>query len=363
MNIILKLFFFFSGTFISTILIIKVLFGFAKSLGIRGNNNTELRWNAQAKPSLGGIAIFLSVFTSIFTYLVTHPTENIFSNAGFVLFFIGMCLAFFMGLTDDAFDTRPWFKLIMQILCGTLIVCSNNTIPFSSYFALNAFVTVLWVVGLMNSLNMLDNMDGITGSVANAIFVVLFLTSILFCCNILDIYIFIIIGFIGAIFGFLIFNRPPSKLFMGDSGSQLIGYVVAFFSIHIIWNFKGDIEISFWGKSIILMLVFSIPFIDTFSVVFNRIRKGNSPAKGGKDHTTHHLVYYGFSEFKVWVFYSLCSLVFAGFGFFMLFLQIQGYRYWTLLMVIPFLALFYFLFRLTHVHHAHIPKETKNDSF
>lgn len=362
MNWNLKLFLFFSGTFISTLMFIVVLIRFAKTLGIRGNNSKELRWNQNSKPSLGGIAIFLSLFSSIFTYLVTHPSENIFSNTSFVLFFMGMCLAFFMGLTDDAFDTRPFFKLTMQISCGVLIASSNNLIPVSTYSGLNAFVTVLWTVGLMNSLNMLDNMDGITASVANSIFLILILISLIFCCNILDIYIFILVGFVGAIFGFLVFNKPPSKLFMGDSGSQLIGYTVAFFSVHVIWDFKGEIELSFWGKTIILLLIFSMPFIDTFTVVFNRIRRGVSPAKGGKDHTTHHLVYSGFSEFKVWLFYSICSITLGFLGFYMLYLQTKGYLYWTLLLIIPLLVLFYFLFRLTHVYHAHTPKETKNDS-
>lgn len=349
MNLTIKLCLFFSGTFISTIVFIKVLIGFAKTLGIRGNNNTELRWNSQAKPSLGGIAIFLSVFTSIFTYLVSHPAENIFGNATFVLFFIGMCLSFFMGLTDDAFDTRPLIKFLVQILCGVLIVSSNNIIPISPYFALNAFVTVLWTVGLMNSLNMLDNMDGITASVATSIFLIFILTSLFFCCNILDIYIFILIGFIGATLGFLVFNRPPSKLFMGDSGSQLIGFTIAFFSVHVVWDFKGTIDLPFWAKTVILLMILSIPFIDTFTVVFNRIRRGVSPARGGKDHTTHYLFYSGFSEKKVWLFYTCTSLLLGFTGYGILFLFLQGFNYWVIFLLLPLFFLFTYLFRLTHV--------------
>lgn len=97
-----------------------------------------------------------------------------------------------------------------------------------------------------------------------------------------DIYVFILIGFIGAVLGFLTYNKPPSKLFMGDSGSQLIGYTVAFFSVYLLWNFKGVNEIPFWLSTLMLMMILAAPFVDTFTVVFNRIKRGTSPAKEEK---------------------------------------------------------------------------------
>ncbi|NBN99004.1 MAG: hypothetical protein EBV19_07175 [Flavobacteriia bacterium] len=107
MNTTVKIILFFVGTFIATVVFIVVLLQFSKTLGMRARNDTENRWNQNVKPSLGGIAIFLSVFISIITYLISHPHENVFGSSSFVFFFIGMCLAFFMGLTDDAFDTKP----------------------------------------------------------------------------------------------------------------------------------------------------------------------------------------------------------------------------------------------------------------
>jgi UDP-GlcNAc:undecaprenyl-phosphate GlcNAc-1-phosphate transferase len=345
----LKLALFFAGTFVATVVFIIVLLEFSKTLGIRGNNNTEKRWNRNVKPSIGGIAIFLSVFISIVTYLISHPSENIFSNASFVYFFLGMCLAFFMGLTDDAFDTKPLIKLGSQIMCGVLVVASDNVIPISDLFGVNAIFTVIWTVGVMNSLNMLDNMDGITASVAVAVFVNFMVIILWFCCNVLDIYVFILIGFIGAVLGFLTYNKPPSKLFMGDSGSQLIGYTVAFFSVYLLWNFKGVNEIPFWLSTLMLMMILAAPFVDTFTVVFNRIKRGTSPAKGGKDHTTHHLFYAGFSEFQVWVVFSLISFILGAMGILMLYLYTLGITYWILPLISPLLGIFYLLFRLTHV--------------
>jgi UDP-GlcNAc:undecaprenyl-phosphate GlcNAc-1-phosphate transferase len=192
-------------------------------------------------------------------------------------------------------------------------------------------------------------MDGITASVAIAVFTNFIVINLVFCCNVLVIYVFILIGFIGAVLGFLTYNKPPSKLFMGDSGSQLIGYTVAFFSVYLLWNFKGTIEIPFWLSTLILMMILAAPFVDTFTVVFNRIKRGISPAKGGKDHTTHHLVYAGFSEFQVWVTFSLISVILGCIGILMLYFYTLGITYWILPLISPLLVLFYFLFRLTHV--------------
>jgi UDP-GlcNAc:undecaprenyl-phosphate GlcNAc-1-phosphate transferase len=358
----IKLALFFTGTLVATIIFILVLLEFSKTLGIRGKNNTEKRWNQNVKPSIGGIAIFLSVFISIVTYLVSHPTENVFSNSSFIFFFLGMCLAFFMGLTDDAFDTKPLMKLGSQIMCGILVVASNNVIPVSGFFEINALFTVFWTVGVMNSLNMLDNMDGITASAAIAIFIQFMVINLWFCCNVLDVYVFILIGFIGSALGFLTYNKPPSKLFMGDSGSQLIGYTVAFFSVYLLWDFKGVSEIPFWLSTLTLMMILAVPFVDTFTVVFNRIKRGVSPAKGGKDHTTHHLFYAGFSEVKVWITFSLISIVLGGLGIVMLYLYNLGVKYWILPLITPLLGTFYFLFRLTHVVKSPTPnsKSTSN---
>jgi UDP-GlcNAc:undecaprenyl-phosphate GlcNAc-1-phosphate transferase len=356
----LKLLLFFMGTFLVTMLIIRVLLQFAKTLGVRGKNSPELRWNPEIKPSVGGIAIFLSVFISIVTYLVLHPLENIFSNAGFVLFFLGMCLAFFMGLSDDAFDTKPLLKLTAQIVCGGCIACSGVSIPISDSSWINGVVTVIWTVGVMNSINMLDNMDGITASISSSAFLNFLFIGLYFCCDVMDVYVFILIGFVGSILGFLTFNKPPSRLFMGDSGSQLIGYTLAFFSVYILWDFKGLTEIPFWLKTVMLMLILAMPFMDTFTVVFNRIRRNTSPAKGGKDHTTHHLVYAGFNEWQVWLFFSCCSVTLGALGFLMLYLYSIGFQYGILLLLLPWFFLFLFLFRNTHVYQA--PTKTSNNA-
>jgi len=349
MNSSLKLTLFFLGTFLATIALMTVLLEFSRTLGIRGNNNTDKRWSKSIKPSLGGIAIFLSVFISLITYLISHPFENVFSDSSFVYFFVGMCLAFFMGLSDDAFDTKPLIKLTAQIFCGLLIGFSKKLIPVSEVESINLMVTVLWTVGVMNSLNMLDNMDGIAASIATSALINFICISLFFCNHVSDIYIFLLIGFIGATASFLTFNKPPSKLFMGDSGSQLIGYVLAYFSVFILWDEKGISEIPFWVGTLILMMILAMPFIDTFTVVYNRVKRGASPARGGKDHTTHHLVYSGYSEFQVWLIFTAFSFTLGGLGLGMLCLYSAGAGYWILALFFPLIIAFYYFFRRTHV--------------
>ena len=107
MALVVKLLLYFLGTMGFTLLTVYLLLGFAKSLGIRSKNDISVRCSNTSKPSLGGIAIFASVFMAIVIYLISHPTENIFGNQRFLFFFLGISLAFIMGLADDAFNTRP----------------------------------------------------------------------------------------------------------------------------------------------------------------------------------------------------------------------------------------------------------------
>ena len=125
---------------------------------------------------------------------------------------------------------------------------------------------------------------------------------------------------IGAVLGFLKYNIHPSKLFMGDAGSQFIGLFVAFFSIKYLWNVGSDTHHSSWMGVIITLIAFTPAAADTFTVVINRLKKKQSPMVGGKDHTTHHLVYSGLNDKGVWYVFtvigfisSILSIVMVGF--------------------------------------------------
>lgn len=360
MPILSKLLLYFLGTLSFTLLVVYLLLGFAKSLGIRSKNDIHVRWSNTSKPSLGGIAIFASIFMAMIVYLISHPSENIFGNQRFLYFFFGLSLAFFMGLADDAFNTRPLIKLGTQILCGLSLTIGGLVIPLTSISWIDSIVTIIWVVGLMNSLNMLDNMDGITTSISVNIFSFLFVFSLLFNTIAFDIHTFIVIGIIGSLCGFLFVNAPPSKLFMGDSGSQVIGYSVAFYSIYYLWD-QSPKATPNWVTIYVAIMILAIPFIDTFTVSFNRIKQGKSPAKGGKDHTTHHMVYRGFSERQTFIFFWTISFLLGCMGLLIMFLYRQQFSYLSALLLFPFFIAFYYLFKNTHAHKAPNNKDISLD--
>jgi UDP-GlcNAc:undecaprenyl-phosphate GlcNAc-1-phosphate transferase len=275
------------------------------------------------------------------------PEPNVFSNSSFIGLFLSASLAFIMGLSDDAYNTKPLFKLLIQIACGLTLTLTNTSIDLFHISSIDNILTVLWVVILMNSLNMLDNMDGITGTT-----VFFILLSCLMCCYFIGnsnepYWIFTIVAMLGALVGFLRYNVHPSKMFMGDAGSQFIGLFVAFFTIKYLWNLGSITQNHSWVSLIITLTVLTPAAADTLTVVINRIKAGKSPLVGGKDHTTHHLVYAGFSDRQVWYIFTL-----IGFSSFLLSILIIYLVQHNSINVIPvflvfFVSVFYLLYRNT----------------
>jgi UDP-GlcNAc:undecaprenyl-phosphate GlcNAc-1-phosphate transferase len=161
----------------------------------------------------------------------------------------------------------------------------------------------------MNSINMLDNMDGITSTVSIGI-IVSAVVVILSHNDFNNLYLASIIGLSSAILGFLYFNWHPSKMFMGDTGSQFLGIFLAAIGIMFFWNNPySAVEITSTKKIITALIAFILPITDTTIVVINRLSKGRSPFIGGKDHTTHSLAYLGLKDNQVaWV-YAFMSTV------------------------------------------------------
>ena len=142
----------------------RLLLRFSQNLGIRNKNDVTIRWSNQSKPSLGGIGLFLGFLSSMIMYLIIEPDFNLFGDLEFLGLFFSASLAFFMGLADDAYDTKPLFKLFIQISCGLFLLFTGTSITFFNHEITDGILTVIWVIILMNSLNMLDNMDDITAT-------------------------------------------------------------------------------------------------------------------------------------------------------------------------------------------------------
>lgn len=300
---------FFIGGFLISLICNELLLRFSQSLGIRNKNDVIVRWSNQSKPSLGGVSFFVVFIFSAMIFSIFSNGVNIFHSADYVGFLAAASLAFLMGLADDAYNTRPYFKLFIQISCGVLFVATGTIIDLTHLFYLDAFLTVIWVIVVMNSLNMLDNMDGITGTT-----VVFILLSCLFGGWILygfneDVWTISILSMLGAMVGFLRFNIHPSRIFMGDAGSQFIGLFVAFFAIKFLWNIGPITENHSWTGLLITLVAFTPTAADTLTVVINRLKRGQSPMVGGKDHTTHHLVYAGLNDRQVWYVFTAIGFV------------------------------------------------------
>ncbi len=330
----------------------QMLIHFSKTLGVKNHDVTIVRWSTTSKPALGGISFFLVFLLSAITYMLISDYEGqkFWNNIPFLGLLASTGIAFFMGLSDDAYNTKPMLKFFVQIFCGLVLIGTGTYIQLFESQAANYILTLFWVVGLMNSINMLDNMDGITTIVS--VFIILEVLMLIYLKNqIYNLDTIILIGIAGALIGFLFHNWYPSKMFMGDTGSQFLGVFLAAIGIKYFWNFDGTDTLStnFYLKISLPLLAFALPIIDTTTVTINRIMRGQPPYVGGKDHTTHALSYLGLKDNQVgWVFLGLSLLCFLVISFSIAFVE-----KWTWIHALAvftfFVSLFGIMFYFTKV--------------
>ncbi|HRY33541.1 MAG TPA: MraY family glycosyltransferase [Bacteroidales bacterium] len=282
-----------------SLLINNLLLKFSQTLGIRNKRDMVIRWSAESKPSLGGLTFYIIFLFSLSVYTVVFDESMQIRSIQFAGFLLAVTLGFLMGLYDDAYNTNVPIKLISQIGCGLILIATGTHIQLFDILLLDYLLTLLWVIGIMNSINMLDNMDAVTSLVSLGIAVNLMVSMIL-TDGITTPYSLVITGLIASLAGFLVFNWHPSRMFMGDTGSQFLGVLLAALSVRYLWNPPLIHEqASFFRPVILVLIVFAVPVIDTATVVIRRIARGRSPFVGGKDHTTHHLSYLGLSDTQV----------------------------------------------------------------
>lgn len=307
-KIIYPVFFLFSVSF--SFLINSLFLRFFSTLGMRNKNDgTIIRWGAQSKPAIGGLSFYILFLISVACYSLFFNPNQAFYNMKVVGLLIAMALGFIVGLYDDAYDTKPFLKFFVQLLCALVLIFSGVYINLFSDPYLNYIFTILWVVGIMNSINMLDNMDAITTIVAINIVLGSILLIVLHH-DFENMHLIILVGVLSSLFAFLYYNWNPSKMYMGDTGSQFLGIFLAAMGIIYFWNDSYSHHPVAQTKQIITaLLAFILPIVDTTVVVVNRLSKGKSPFVGGKDHTTHSLAYLGFSDRMVAVTFAILSFI------------------------------------------------------
>ena len=241
--------------------------------------------HARPMPRLGGAAIFLAFILALVVF------ENRYNFQQLAGILIGATFVSFLGIWDDRWGLRPIFKLIGQILGALILVVAGVHTELFPWPALDAALTVFWVVGITNSFNLLDNMDGLSGgvgAVAAAFFTLLAAMSrppqVLVAA--------LSAALFGVCLGFLVYNFNPATIFMGDAGAMFIGYMLAAVGIKL--RFPGNVPFITW---MIPVLVLGVPIFDTTLVFFSRLRHGLNPlTTPGKDHTSHRLVSMGFTQ-------------------------------------------------------------------
>lgn len=302
-------------TFLISFVFNSILLKFTQTLGIRQQQTSQkqIRWNPSARPSIGGISFFvIFLITFIILNFIDHLLPLNYSSLKIVGVFVVCTIAFLMGLADDAYNTKPLLKFIAQLICGLILYFTGTKINIFPNEALNFGLTIFWIIGFMNSINMLDNMDAISTivSITALTFVILLNINLELLLSPIPI---LCLGLLGALLGFLVHNWHPAKMFMGDTGSQFLGAFLGVVGIDYCWNSFTLINNAWFSVNPILMgflsiaLVFVLPITDTITVSINRIRRGQSPFVGGKDHTTHHLFFKGITEKRI-------AILFCGLG-------------------------------------------------
>lgn len=286
---------------------------------VKKANKSAIRWSSQSKPIFGGITFFSLFFIGFIAYMLIIDT-SILTNPKYIALFITVTLSFFMGLADDIINTPPSFKFIIQVLNAIIFIALDVYIVISPFPVLNYIITGLWVVGIMNSINMLDNMDSVTNLVSLSI-----ITGVLFSLILtngeIDFIIFLLAITAGSMVSFLYYNWNPSKMYMGDNGSQFLGTILAYIGIIYFWNAIPLEEVSFGFNSkqiIIVIFAFIVPLTDTTTVTINRLMRGQSPFIGGRDHTTHHLSYAGLSDREVALTLFIINSIGIGIAFYVI---------------------------------------------
>jgi UDP-GlcNAc:undecaprenyl-phosphate/decaprenyl-phosphate GlcNAc-1-phosphate transferase len=296
-------------------------------LGAMDAPNMARKTQAEPVPYLGGVAIALgiSIITlgAVFVGAENFAGENNDQLKDLALTVLLPALVLgAMGLFDDLRSLSPWPRLIAQTVIGTavaFVIVENGTIgtPFGGGDLaadagngswLNTLVTIVWIVGICNSINFFDNLDGAaSGAVAIAalgVFLIAFdrgqeLVSALSIVT------------AGATIGFLMWNKSPAKIYMGDAGALFLGVIISVATIRLNPGITPT-----WQSLAIPVMLLAVPLLDTCVAVFSRLARGLSPLTGGKDHLSHRLVRAGLSRrvaaVSLWSASGVCAVMAVG---------------------------------------------------
>ena len=323
----------------------------ANKIGAIDIPKDERRMRKKSMPKLGGIAVITGFLVSIIYLLFVMNIEGSINLFGSELYWkkllgilLGIGIITVTGIFDDVKTLKPWQKLLGQVLAAVVVVAFGvkietveipffRSVGFSSEIA--AIITVIWIIGITNAINLIDGLDGLSSGIALISCVSLVIIFALNGSPIVS--ILMITSLIGALVGFLPFNFAPAKTFIGDTGSNFLGFILSVISILGVAKTYTAVVIA------LPILVLGLPILDVGMAIIRRMIKGRSIKaifKADKGHLHHKLVQKGFSQKQaVLILYGIS----ATFGVFAIILLDSGF--WKaisfLLMVIAAIALGY----------------------
>ena len=298
-------------SFLFTFLITPLINRLSSYFGLLDKPDARRRHD---KPTarLGGIAIFISCLLSLlllnifeFNFFEINSSAN--ETKAISIFFLGLITYFLIGLSDDIYRLSPWPRLAAQGIIAAIIwflglriesydfFISGNLNHFASFF-----FTIFWIMGITNAINWLDGLDGLASGVSSVSFVGIGIIA-LNNNNILVATLSAILA--GSCVGFLSLNSHPAKIFMGDSGSFLIGFSLASLSLMGFTNYENNVDF------LPILIILFLPILDMIQVILGRLLKRKSPFFPDRSHLHYKLINLGFNQKQVFFLYFLISTI------------------------------------------------------
>lgn len=328
---------------------------FAEKVGAIDVPKDSRRVHTHPIPRMGGLAIFIGFIIGIILFAdITRQLRGI---------LLGSVIIVACGAVDDVTPLRAWVKLLVQILAA--VVAVSNGVVVEVFMNPNIFaenealilgalsipVTIIWIVGITNSVNLIDGLDGLAVGVSTISSVTMFVVALLVSESNVAV---VLAALMGACLGFLPYNRNPAKIFMGDTGALLLGYVLA--TVSVVGMFKFYAVVTF----VVPILALALPLFDTICAFFRRLLKGQSPMHADRGHLHHRLIDMGLSQKQaVAVLYSVSAVL----GLIAVVLATEGtVRMWLLgVAVIASVISGLYIRKTLKGHHYH-PPETITES-
>ncbi len=248
------------------------------------------RWHESATPLFGGVGIFLGITAGLWLAVAVNAIPLTKELGGI---YAGIVLLFAAGLIDDIHALPPLAKLAVQFAAAGLVLATGTDVQIIHSEIVATLVALLWLVGMTNAFNLLDNMDGLAATLAAIAFGFFAIDAVTVHPN--DSVLVLSLAGALACCGFLPFNLRPHRkalVFMGDSGSQVLGFTLAALGLSASWKVAGTTVATF----LLPILVLAVPILDTTLVTIVRLLEGRPVYQGGRDHSSHRLVRFGLSE-------------------------------------------------------------------